>query len=54
MPDITREQLEAEAVSLEAAKDQAMANLNAIIGALNLCRKLLAGMEAPKTPKAKS
>jgi len=53
MDIITREQLKAKVAQLEVARDQAAAGLNAIIGAINVCRELLAEMDAPKEPKAK-
>ena len=52
MADITREQLEAKIAQLEATRDQTLASLNAIIGAINVLRELLAGMDAPKEAKS--
>jgi hypothetical protein len=48
MDTISREQIEDKIAKLEAARDQAMAQLNALIGALNMCRELLAVMDAPE------
>jgi hypothetical protein len=44
---ITREQLQAELDALEAQREQALAALNALVGAINLCRALLAAIDAP-------
>jgi len=49
--DITREQLQARIAQLEADRDQTLARLNALIGALNVCKELLAEIDKP--PKAK-
>jgi outer membrane protein TolC len=47
---ISREQLQTELDALEAQRDQAIAALNALIGALNLCRALLAEIDKPAEP----